>query len=441
MAKKARVKFETQLLKYLLIATGVPVALLLLVLWYYQASTNLFMLILLTLFCITGYCAITMYHKITFQFRTLSNLLEGMSHGDYSLRGRRHSRDDALGELVDQINNLANTLTEQRFSAMEGQHLLKKVIQHINVAIIAVDEQQQLALLNPAAEQLLNVSSEQMLGKPLANIDAQSLLTISQQQVMELTFANKKGQFQVIRDNYRDHGHQHDLFFITDVNHLLREQERQAWQNLIRVLSHEINNSLTPISSFASTISRLAKKQDLSSDFADNLQQSLTIIGERSSSLKQFIDSYRQLTHLPKPQKQNTNLLALLTKVVAIFKQCNIELDISDDITLALDPVQIEQVLINVIKNADEAMQTCPGNISICASTDEHNAILTIADQGIGIASSHNLFTPFYTTKKQGSGIGLVLSRQIIEAHNGFLSMANRNSERGCQITIQLPIN
>jgi nitrogen fixation/metabolism regulation signal transduction histidine kinase len=436
---KKRAKFERILLKYLLVATLVPAILLLFTLWHYQASTNLIVLLFLFLFCLTGFCASTLYQKITFQFRTLSNLLEGMSHGDYSVRGRQHEEDDALGQLVGQINTLADTLTKQRFVAQESELLVRKVIQHIDIAIIALDEKQNFALLNPAAEKLLNVNLSQVLHMPVDNI-AKRLLTTESNQVVELNFANGKGKFQVIRDQYREHGHQHELFFISDVNNLLREHERQAWQNLIRVLSHEINNSLAPIASLSSTLKTISTKQKLDTVFSENLLGSLDIITERAKSLTKFVESYRRLSHLPEPQKVSCNLLQLINKVVLLFPQRTINVHCNDEIMVLLDPVQIEQVLINLIKNADEAMVNIQEGIDVFITSNKHKVVLELRDLGHGIKSRENLFTPFYTTKKQGSGIGLVLSRQIIEAHQGYLTLSNREDCRGCEVKIELPL-
>lgn len=438
MSNKKRIKFEHLLMKYLLIATLVPVFLLLYTLWHYQASTNLIVLIFLFLFCLIGYCTSTLFQKITYQFRTLSNLLEGMTHGDYSLRGRRYGVDDSLGQLVGQINDLAETLVEQRFTAHESQLLVSKVIQHIDVAIIAVDENKHLALLNPAAEKLLNVEFAQVLHQPLDDI-AQRLLTVNTDQVVELNFAKGKRKFKVIRDQYREHGQQHELFFVTDVNVLLRDHERQAWQNLIRVLSHEINNSLAPIASLANTLKTLASKQELKASFSQNLSESLDIIAERAESLKAFINSYRQLTHLPEPKKIEINLQTLFDKIIPLFNQREIVVDCQRQLSVFVDPVQFEQVLINLLKNADEAMVDKSKSILITVETGVDLILVKIIDNGLGIKNINNLFTPFYTTKKQGSGIGLVLCRQIIEAHLGDLSLENRSVKQGCIVKIKLP--
>ncbi len=360
-----------------------------------------------------------------------------MVHGDYSLRGRRRSNNDALGQLVGQINSLADTLTEQRFTAQESQLLVDKIIHHIDVAIIALDGENNLVLLNPAAENLLNVELAQVIHMPLTNI-AERLLTVSGDQVIELNFANHKGQFQVIRDHYRDHGHQHELFFITDVNNLLRAHERQAWQNLIRVLSHEINNSLAPIASLSGTLKSISEKQNLEPVFSENLTDSLTIIEERANSLRLFVDSYRKLSHLPEPKKVSADLYSLCEKVVALFPSREILLK-ANKVQCLLDPVQIEQVLINLLKNADEATTDTSLPCELVLKQSREMITIEVIDQGCGLTNEQNLFTPFYTTKKQGSGIGLVLCRQIIEAHGGYIEISNRKDCQGVKVKAELP--
>ncbi len=433
-------KFENQLLKYLLIATCVPVVMLLATLWYYQASINLIVLVILFLICLVVICATSLYQKIIYQFRTLSNLLEGMSHGDYSLRGRRHQKGDALGELVLQINQLAETLTKQRFIARESQLLVAKVIQHINVAIVAVNEQKHIVLLNPAGEKLLNISQDKALGKDIEACGAQQLLACQNEQIIELSLAHARGKFKVVRDSYRENGQQQELFFITDVHGLLQENERQAWQNLIRVLSHEINNSLAPIASISATINTISKKQVLADDFSENLNSGLTIIEERAKSLTEFIDSYRQLSHLPPLKKQSVQLRKLLDKVRPLFANRKIIINCQHEHNLMIDPVQIEQVLINLMKNADEAMHDKSSEIIVNSYTEHKNNIIEIIDNGCGLSNIENLFTPFYTTKNKGSGIGLVLSRQILEAHGGHLLLANRSDQQGCISKLSWPI-
>ncbi|MGB0937899.1 MAG: sensor histidine kinase, partial [Colwellia sp.] len=247
---------------------------------------------------------------------------------------------------------------------------------------------------------------------------------------------------------FREAGKPHKLFFITDVRDMLRHEERNAWQSLVRVFSHEINNSLAPISSISQTLKRslTLKKKDALNE--DNLIEGLSIISQRAQNLTGFVNSYKQLSHLPKPKVQRVSLLNLLEKVVLLYKispeqHIKVALSPCEETVLSIDPIQFEQVLINLTKNAVESMDSADskGDINISWQTTQSLFTLTIADTGLGLKNMDNLFVPFYSTKKQGSGIGLVLCRQIIEAHGGQLKLVNRQDTKGCEAIIELPID
>lgn len=404
--------------------------------------------------CLLTVCAFSFHQKTNYQLRSLTNILIGLNDGDYSMRGIHLPNNGALAELVAQMNQLTDTLAEQRFIAHESQLLVSKIIQHIDVAIIAIDQEHNIALLNPAAETLLATEQQQAIGKPLTDFNAQALLDISTQQVTQLSFLSHQGKYQVIRDHYREQGQQHDLYFITNVQDLLREHERQSWQNLIRVLSHEINNSLSPIASLANTLKTQANKQKLDAIYSDNLD----IISARAQRLKGFVDSYRQVSFLPKPTKQTTDITKLVNNILPLFPNREIILHSIITQPVNLDSGQIEQVMINLIKNADEAMMLkeesvhlvkakTPQAITISIGLKQEKLQITVVDQGKGLSNTENLFTPFYSTKKQGSGIGLLLSRQIIEGHGGHLTLNNRQDVKeslpvsGCVAEIILPVD
>lgn len=445
MNKPKPLKFEHKLVSLLLVAALLPSFLLLVSMTGAQISVYL---ILFTFFCLTliiGYCAYALHTKTTYQLRSLTNLLIGLGEGDYSVRGISHRGHDTLGELVQQINSLADTLSEHRFIAHDSQLLVSKIIQHIDVAIIAIDEKETIALLNPAAETLLSTTQETALGKLLSEYKAQEILSIDDNLVVNLSFAPAQMNYQVIRDNYREQGQHHQLFFITNVHGLLRQHEREAWQNLIRVLSHEINNSLSPIASIASTLKDQATKQELPSFYAENL----FIMGERAKSLKGFIDSYRKLSFLPSPQKERIDIANILSKVEPLFTPRKFTICNTLEQDILVDPVQLEQVLINLIKNAEEAMQEVENKenmasderaIDMTIQEEKNRVHIAIKDLGYGIQNSDNLFTPFYSTKQKGSGIGLLLSRQIVEAHEGYLLINNRTDIKGCIVHIYLPL-
>ena len=433
--------FEAHLIRLVLLAS---LPLLLLLLWMMVLANISIWLILLTgLFgsLMILYASYSIYQKISYQFRSISNLLEALIQGDYALRARSDQSGGALDELVSAMNDLAQGMSQQRWESVESQLLLRTIIEHIDVAIIALTQNNQIRFSNPAADHLLqlhNTSSNQQLLQQLAFVQE---LTSGCHQLVELSLGYQQGRFNVYIEEFRDAGKQHKLLFITDMRSLLRTEERKAWQDLIRVISHEINNSLSPIASISQTLKRLIERDARGETLAEDLREGLHIISERAIGLSQFVESYKQLAKLPEPQIQPLAIRPLVEKIVALFNHTAIEIETEINFTLQLDPIQFEQVLINLIKNAVEATAlTNPSSIIKIRWAVSHQFFkLDICDQGTGISNSNNLFVPFYSTKKQGSGIGLVLSRQIIEAHNGRLTLSNQDSG-GCCASIELPV-
>ncbi len=433
--------FEAHLIRLVLLAS---LPLLLLLLWMMVLANISIWLILLTgLFgsLMILYASYSIYQKISYQFRSISNLLEALIQGDYALRARSDQSGGALDELVSAMNDLAQGMSQQRWKSVESQLLLRTIIEHIDVAIIALTQNNQIRFSNPAADHLLqlhNASSNQQLLQQLAFVQE---LTSGCHQLVELSLGYRQGRFNVYIEEFRDAGKQHKLLFITDMRSLLRTEERKAWQDLIRVISHEINNSLSPIASISQTLKRLIERDVRGETVAEDLREGLHIISERAIGLSQFVESYKQLAKLPEPQIQPLAIRPLVEKIVALFNHTAIEIETETNFTLQLDPIQFEQVLINLIKNAVEATAlTNPSSIIKIRWAVSHQFFkLDICDQGTGISNPNNLFVPFYSTKKQGSGIGLVLSRQIIEAHNGRLTLSNQDSG-GCCASIELPV-
>jgi nitrogen fixation/metabolism regulation signal transduction histidine kinase len=376
------------------------------------------------------------------QFRSLSNLLEALIKGDYSLRARSDEKDSALDELIDSINGLAERLTKQRQESTESQLLLATVIAHIDVAIIALSSNNSINFVNPAAEKLLLIDEGSDNPDLIEQLGSTQQYTAGYNHVIELSFGQQSGKFNVHIEEFRETGLQQKLLFITDVSTLLRSEERKAWQNLVRVISHEINNSLAPIVSISQTLNRQIAKKTNTEQIAGDLVEGLTIIAERANSLSHFVNSYEQLAKLPEPLKQTTSLNDLIEKVSLLFKDQLIEVHSSLATDLQIDPIQFEQVIINIIKNSVESIQQTgkDGKIYINWSVEDNFFRLSICDEGVGILNSENLFVPFYTTKQRGTGIGLVLCRQIIEAHNGKLILKNKKSGSGCCAIINLPL-
>jgi nitrogen fixation/metabolism regulation signal transduction histidine kinase len=433
---------EAQLAQLPLLASLPVFSLLIWVMIYAKISVYLILLTVLLVTVTIVYSYLKIQQISAFQFRSLSNLLDAMNQGDYSLRASSVNGDMARNELVNAINNLAKRLNKQRLESIENQLLLRTVIDHIDVAIIAVNDENELILSNPAANKLLQLptsSPSNDLSQQLSTFDS---LISGQSKVMKLTFADHPAKYNVHVESFRYAGQQQKLLFITDVSLLLRTEERNAWQSLVRVISHEINNSLAPIASISETLKRALTKQQNTSQDSNNLLEGLQVISQRANNLKDFVSSYRQISTLPEPKKNITSITALVEKVIPLFQSNKILVGSSPEVSLTLDPILIEQVLINLIKNALESMQNEPTDARVLISWQIHhqNLKLTIDDKGVGIGNYENLFVPFYTTKKQGSGIGLVLCQQIIEAHDGQLTLTNKADQPGCLACIELPL-
>ncbi|MDR7091259.1 sensor histidine kinase [Cellvibrio fibrivorans] len=436
--------FEAHLIRLVLLAS---LPLLLLLLWVMVLANISIWLILLTGLIgglVILFSCYSVYQKLSYQFRSISNLLEALIQGDYTLRARTDQNNSALDELVGAINGLAKRLSQQRWESVESQLLLRTIIEHIDVAIIALNQDNQIRFLNPAAENLLQLKNSLTNRELLQQLAFVQELTSGCHQVVELSLGYQQGRFNVYVEEFREDGKQHKLLFITDIRTLLRSEERKAWQDLVRVISHEINNSLSPIASISQTLQRLLERDAQYADVIGNLREGLGIISERAKGLSQFVDSYKQLAKLPEPQTQPLSIRPLVEKIVALFNHQPITIEAERDFILQLDPVQFEQVLINLIKNAVESTALAnpnnPGStIAIRWAVSRQFFKLDICDQGSGISNPDNLFVPFYSTKKQGSGIGLVLCRQIIEAHNGRLTLSNQNAG-GCCASIELPL-
>lgn len=436
-----RTSFETHIFRLSLLSS-VPLLLFLLWIMFYEGiSIWLIALIAFIAIVLVAYSNYQINQRVVHQFRILITLLDAMSEGDYSLRAHSGMSKDTLGELFGSVNALAERLSDQRIETKESQLLVSTVLDHIDVAILALTDDNQIRFFNPAAQRLLAIAqpgSNHVLLQQLAF--AQSFAS-GRHQVVQLSLGGRTGRFNVHVEEFRESGVQHKLLFITDVSNLLRSEESKAWQSLVRVISHEINNSLSPIASISQTLKRVIQRQGVDADKVGDLVEGLHIISLRANGLSQFVESYKQLAKLPAPNLQKVPILPLLHKTSHLFGTHAINLLSVDDVDLDIDPVQFEQVLINLIKNALEAMENkqVPGEVSISWTVSNGSFVLSIWDQGAGINNLDNLFVPFYTTKKQGTGIGLVLCRQIIEAHRGRLSLRNREDQAGCRAVIELP--
>ena len=367
-----------------------------------------------------------------------ANLLGALHEGDYSIRGTGAKPGSAADLVMKEINSLGNTLQRQRSEAVESMALLSSVMGAIDVAVFAFDMDENLVLANPAAERLLNKASGEIVGKSAGALRLHAYLSGDTPRLVEGAFGAGT-RLELRRSTFYRDGRPHQLLVFADLSRALREEQQLAWQRIVRVLSHEINNSLTPIKSIAHSIRRMISRiPDVPR--AAEIQDGLNLIETRSGALGRFLRQYAQLAKLPKPQERPIQILPLARRIAELENRLPIGIRAETDVQVEADPDQLEQLLINIVRNAVDATMETGGRVWIDWTRNDGFLQVTVEDEGPGLPDTSNLFVPFFTTKPQGSGIGLALSRQIAEAHGGTLSLENRTPEKGCRATLRLPL-
>jgi nitrogen fixation/metabolism regulation signal transduction histidine kinase len=374
--------------------------------------------------------------------QTLANLLAAIREGDFSIRGRPTDRSDALGAAMAEVNALGATLRAQRLGALEASALLDKVMAEIDVAVFAFDDQRRLALVNPAGERLLREDGppKRLLGRSAAELGLTALLESDPQGRVDGILRGAAGPWELRRTPFRQDGREHWLVVLTDLQRVLREEERQAWMRLVRVLGHEINNSLAPIQSIAGNLATLLARPERPEDLDEDLERGLVVIERRAAALGRFLSAYARLARLPPPRLLRVSVPAWVQRVAELEERLPVEVQPGPDVTVCGDPDQLDQLLINLVRNAVDAALETGGGVQLRWRAGAMRVEVSVLDEGPGLAETGNLFVPFFTTKPGGSGIGLVLSRQIAEAHEGSLTLVNRGPEGpGCEARLTLP--
>jgi nitrogen fixation/metabolism regulation signal transduction histidine kinase len=385
---------------------------------------------------------------VVFSLQTLSNLLAAMREEDFSVRARGASRDDAMGEVMIEVNSLSETLREQRLGALEATALLRTVMEEIDVAIFTFDNENKLRLVNRAGERLLARPVERLLGFTAAELGLGASLEGEPVRTMELTFPGGSGRWGMRRGLFRQAGLPHHLVVLSDLSRALRDEERQAWQRLIRVMGHELNNSLAPIQSVAqsleSGLNSLRNEGDnlhpeVNRALLDDIQQGFGIIRSRTEALGRFMAAYSRLARLPAPKLAPVSVRDWISRVTKLETRVKVKIQEGPEVTISGDADQLEQLLINLLHNAADAVLECGTQASVGWSSQDSQLDVWVVDDGPGIQNTANVFVPFFTTKPGGTGIGLALSRQIAEAHGGTLTLENRRGTRGCEARLRLP--
>ena len=379
--------------------------------------------------------------RVVRPLQTLSNMLAALREGDFSLRARSSMADDALTLALLEVNTLGNTLQAQRLGAMEATALLRTVMAEIDAAIFAFDDTgNQLRLANRAGERLLGVPVERLLGRTADALGLEAFLSGDSPRVHDLVFPGRSGRWEVRRTTFRQDGRPHTLVVMSDLSKTLREEELLAWQRLVRVLSHEINNSLTPIKSIAGSLLSILDRNPRPPDADDDLRGGLGIIGSRSEALSRFMSAYALLARLPAPRPGPVDVGIWARRAAGLETRVPVQVLGGPPLIIHADGDQLDQLLINLVRNAADASLETGGCVGVSWTRQDGHVDVEVVDDGPGLAATANLFVPFYTTKPSGTGIGLVLCRQIAEAHGGILSLENRDDGRGCVARLRLPV-
>jgi two-component system nitrogen regulation sensor histidine kinase NtrY len=437
--KKRRISYEGKI-TWLTFAAVVPaIAVALVLLWFGDHTPKVqWTFTILIVGCMAAFLFTTREHAVR-PLQTLSNLLAALREGDYSIRSRGAREDSALGEVLMEVNSLGETLRQQRLGAFEATALLRTIMSEIDVAIFTFDPERRLRLINRAGENLLGKPMDKLLGKTARDLSLQACFSADDDEPLTLSFPGASGRWGIRRSSFREQGLPHELLVLTDLSRTLREEERRAWQSLVRVLGHEMNNSLAPIKSLAASLESLLQRDPLPSDWKDDASSGLNSIASRADSLSRFLQAYTRLTKLPPPQKQDVELASLTQRVVDLEPRLKVQLLPSPKTVIRADAAQIEQALINLVHNAVDAALETYGNVTLAWREKGNCVDIFVEDEGPGIMNSANLFVPFFTTKPDGSGIGLPLSRQIAEAHDGTLVLMNREDRAGARALLRLP--
>ena len=402
--------------------------------------------------------ALALQEQTTRPLQTLANVIGSLREEDYSFRARNAAPEDALGELSLEVNALADMLSAEKVRTIEATALLQRVVDEIDAPLFTFDPSLALRLVNPAGEHLLRQTKNQLLGRNAAGLGLQECLTADNETVVELNVGESRVRWLLRRSSFRQRGVPHTLVVLSDVSRALREEERKAWQRLIRVLGHELSNSLAPIKSIAGSLGSRVSGTSIESELRTDLQRGLEIIETRSASLQRFLEAYRRLAQMPAPSLKDVPLAPLIARVAGLETRLKVCVHPGPEIVFKADPDQLEQMLINLVRNAVDAVleigttagttessegraATSSNGVVIRWEADAEQVTVAVEDEGPGLSNPANVFTPFYTTKPNGSGVGLVLCRQIAEAHGGRIEIANRSAGSGCVVKVVLSRN
>jgi PAS domain S-box-containing protein len=431
----------------LALATGLPGMLVALgFLWFTPVSAGLrgSVTVLLVLTWIGA--SLALRERVVRPLQTLANMLAALREGDFSIRARvpEEGSGDALSLAYREVNALESILREQRLGAVEASEILRKVLESVDVALFAFHGDGELGLVNRAGEKLIGQPADKILGRTAEELRLAEALEGPAPRTLELSYPGGQGRWELRRSVVRQEGMPLQLLVLSDLSRALREEERQAWKRIIRVLSHEINNSLAPIKSISGSLQSLMERDPAPEDLEEDVARGLEVIQSRAESLGRFMGAYARLARLPEPTRSPVRVGELVRRVAALEVRLPVQVRDGPQVEVMADPDQLEQLLINLIRNAVdaslEASEAADQEVEVGWEVSDDLWRLRVLDRGPGIPETGNLFVPFYTTKPGGSGIGLALSRQIAEGHGGTLELRDRPDGPGAEAVIEIPL-
>jgi len=418
----------------------------------YTLYSDAFIITQLVIFILFG---LQIYSLVKFMDKgnnELMNFLNSIRYDDISYTYTTDSKNEDINKLNNELNKVLKNLREVRKEKEADFQYLKNIVQHVGIGLITFDKQGKIQIMNTAAKKLLKVNQAEAIDD--LNVVSPSLVEIFRRlrtggrDLIRLEIGGDIVQLAIYAIELTLRGDEFKLVSIQNIQSELEEKEMEAWQNLVRVLTHEIMNSVTPISSLANTVeeelkTQLGNDQDvnhITNDEVEDLHLAIQTIKKRSQGLIRFVQDFRNLTHIPKPKISDIEVEGLLNELLLLLKNeaesNNISIKVRIDpknLTINADKELIEQVLINLIKNAIQAFDEQTNRlVEISAYVDEKSRpIISVKDNGNGIDDEalEKIFIPFFTTKKTGSGIGLSLSRQIMRQHQGMLGVKSKLDE------------
>jgi len=428
---RPRLPFERQLALFAFLAALPPLVLLV----FFSRSWKAVAMAALLSLAVIYYIRRMVVHRL----RTVSGMIGALREADYSMRLRGATTGDALAEVLSEVNALAELLRDQRLGGVESAALVRAIIGELDSAIFAFDDQQRLQLINRAGERLLASDAAHLIGHRFDEIGLTNAFEGTSVQTVDLNFPGATGRWRIHRSHFREKGRPHSLLVLSDLSRPLREEELLAWQRLLRVLGHELNNSLAPIHSIAASLASVFSREALPDDWKDDAKRGLAVISSRAESLTRFTEAYVRLAKLPRPNARPFDVESLLRHVIELERRIDVRLDAGPPARVNADRDLLEQLLINVVRNAVDAALETGGAVAATWRRGVDELEIAVIDEGPGLSGTQNLFVPFYTTKPGGTGIGLILCRQIADAHGGSFHLRQRGDRTGCEAVLRLP--